>query len=66
MFKSIQHQKKKKKKKVPNILNLQGNASYRALRFGVTPVRMAVFKHSNDNECQPRCGAGNLCKLLGV
>jgi hypothetical protein len=39
-----------------SILNHQGNASQRTLRFHLTPVRMAKIKNSGDNRCWRGCG----------
>jgi hypothetical protein len=39
-----------------NILNHQGNANQKTVRFNLTPVRMAKIKNSCDSRCWPECG----------
>jgi hypothetical protein len=54
-----------------NILNHQGNANQRTVRFCLTPVRMPKSKNSGDSRCWLGCGErGTLlccsldCKLV--
>jgi hypothetical protein len=33
----------------------KGNANFDSLRFYLTPVRMAIIKNTNNNECWSGC-----------